>query len=158
ASRGQVEIIGGGFYEPILISIPPQDQQEQLTRLAAYIAEHFGKRPSGAWLAERVWEPQLPSILAGGGVEYTFVDDIHFLSAGFEPHELFGTYLAEDCGQTVRLFPGLKDLRYLIPFGGVPDLVKYLRKSAVAHPGGAAAMGDDMEKFGVWPGTAQHCF
>ena len=158
AARGQVEVIGGGFYEPILISIPPQDQHEQLTQLSVYIEQHFGKRPTGAWLAERVWEPQLPSILAGGGIEYTFVDDSHFLSAGFEASELFGAYLAEDRGRTVCLFPGLKDLRYLIPFGGVPDLVKYLRASAAAHPGGSAAMGDDMEKFGVWPGTAKHCF
>ena len=158
AARGQVEVIGGGFYEPILISIPPQDQHEQLVRLSAYIERHFARKPAGAWLAERVWEPQLPSILAAGGAEYTFVDDIHFLSAGFEASELFGAYLAEDRGQTVCLFPGLKDLRYLIPFGGVPDVVKYLRECAAAHPGGAAAMGDDMEKFGVWPGTAKHCF
>src|SRR5262249_5120774 len=130
----------------------------QLTQLSAYIEQHFGKRPSGAWLAERVWEPQLPSILANSGVGYTFVDDIHFLSAGFEPEELFQAYIAEDRGYVVRLFPGLKDLRYLIPFGSVSDLLKYLRDSAGAHPGGAAAMGDDMEKFGVWPGTAKHCY
>src|SRR5258708_336363 len=61
---GQVELVGGGFYEPILISIPPADQHEQITRLTAYLEKHFGKRPSGAWLAERVWEPQLPSALA----------------------------------------------------------------------------------------------
>src|SRR5262249_60584690 len=157
-TRGQVEIIGGGFYEPILISIPSQDQHEQLARMAAYIKEHFGKRPSGAWLAERVWEPQLPGILANGGVDYTFVDDIHFISGGFEPEELFGTYIAEDRGQSVHLFPGLKILRYLIPFGTVPELVKYLLNSAASHPNGVAAMGDDMEKFGVWPGTAKHCF
>src|SRR5437879_7607166 len=60
----QVELVGGGFYEPILISIPTEDQHEQITRLAAYLDEHFGRRPTGAWLAERVWEPQLPSTLA----------------------------------------------------------------------------------------------
>jgi len=46
-----------------------------------------------------------------------FVDDIHFLSAGFEPEELFGAYIAEDRGRTVWLYPGQKALRYLIPFG-----------------------------------------
>ena len=80
--RGQVEMVGGGFYEPILISIPPQDQREQITRLGSYLEKHFGKRPCGAWLAERVWEPQLPAILVEAGVDYTLVDDIHFLSAG----------------------------------------------------------------------------
>jgi 4-alpha-glucanotransferase len=155
---GQVELIGGGFYEPILISIPPDDQHEQLTRLTAYLEKHFARRPSGAWLAERVWEPQLPSALAAAGISYTLVDDIHFLSAGFEPEELFGAYIAEDRGHSVWLFPGQKALRYFIPFGKVEDVITYLRDSSAAHPGGVAAMGDDMEKFGVWPGTYEHCY
>ena len=155
---GQVELVGGGFYEPILVSIPPQDQREQITRLNAYLEKHFGRVPSGAWLAERVWEPQLPSVLASANLAYTLVDDMHFLSAGFEPEELFGAYVAEDCGQSVWLYPGQKALRYLIPFGKVEDVIAYLREAAGAHPGGMAAMGDDMEKFGVWPGTYEHCY
>jgi|HubBroStandDraft_6_1064221.scaffolds.fasta_scaffold04875_8 hypothetical protein len=157
-SAGQVELIGGGFYEPILVSIPPEDQREQITRLASYLDQHFGHRPTGAWIAERVWEPQLPSALAAAGVRYTLVDDIHFLSAGFETEELFGAYIAEDRAQSVWLFPGQKALRYFIPFGKVEDVVKYLRDAAALYPGGMASMGDDMEKFGVWPGTNAHCY
>jgi hypothetical protein len=155
---GQVELVGGGFYEPILVSIPPEDQHEQITRLAAYLEKHFGKLPSGAWLAERVWEPQLPTTLAAANVAYTLVDDMHFLAAGFESEELFGAYVAEDRGKTVWLYPGQKALRYLIPFGKVEDVIAYLRDAAAVHPGGVAAMGDDMEKFGVWPGTHEHCY
>jgi alpha-amylase len=155
---GQVELVGGGFYEPILVSIPQEDQHEQITRLAAYLEKHFGRLPSGAWLAERVWEPQLPSVLATANVAYTLVDDIHFLSAGFEPEELFGPYIAEDRGKTVWLYPGQKALRYLIPFGKVEEVIAYLRDASSRFPGGVAAMGDDMEKFGVWPGTYEHCF
>jgi alpha-amylase len=155
---GQVELVGGGFYEPILVSIPPEDQYEQITRLGAYLEKHFGRLPSGAWLAERVWEPQLPTALGAANVAYTLVDDMHFLAAGFEPEELFGAYLAEDRGKTVSLYPGQKALRYLIPFGKVEDVIAYLRDAASVHPDGVAAMGDDMEKFGVWPGTHDHCY
>jgi 4-alpha-glucanotransferase len=155
---GQVELVGGGFYEPILVSIPPEDQLEQITRLACYLEKHFGPRPTGAWLAERVWEPQLPSVLAEAKVAYTLVDDMHFLAAGFEPEELFGAYIAEDRGKSVWLYPGQKALRYLVPFGKVEDVLTYLRDAASVHPGGVAAMGDDMEKFGVWPGTHEHCY
>ena len=52
--KGQVELLGGGFYEPILIAIPPEDRAEQILRLANFIEEKFGARPQGAWLAERV--------------------------------------------------------------------------------------------------------
>jgi alpha-amylase len=157
-ASGQIELIGGGFYEPILISIPAADQLEQLTRLADYLEKHFGKRPTGAWLAERVWEAQLPSALAEANVSYTLVDDLPFLAAGFEPEELYGPYVAEDCGKSVWVFPGIKELRYLIPFRKVEESIEYFKAAAQKHPGGAAAFGDDMEKFGVWPGTFKHCY
>jgi len=157
-TKGQVELIGGGFYEPILISIPEVDRREQILRLADYLEKHFGKRPTGAWLAERVWEPQLPSTLASANVSYTLVDDLPFLAAGFEPGELYGPYIAEDCGKSVWLFPGLKELRYLIPFRRVDETIAFFKEAARVRPGGAAAFGDDMEKFGVWPGTLKHCY
>ncbi len=158
AERGQIEIVGGGFYEPILITIPLQDQVEQIRRLSDFIAHHCGARPTGAWLAERVWEPQLPVALAEAGIDYTLVDDSHFLTAGREIPELFGYYVAEDRGSTVKIIPGLQELRYLLPFGSIDDSIAFLRRSAQEHPGGMASMGDDMEKFGSWPHTWEHCF
>jgi hypothetical protein len=58
----------------------------------------------------------------------------------------------------VLVFPGLKELRYLIPFRGVEQCITYFRNASLQNPGGAAAFGDDMEKFGVWPGTYKHCY
>jgi 4-alpha-glucanotransferase len=155
---GQIEMVGGGYYEPILIAIPARDRHEQIIRLADYVEKHFGQRPRGAWLAERVWEPQLPSSLAPSGVGYTLVDDNHFLGAGFELNQLFGHYLAEDQGHTVKVLPGLKALRYLIPFRSPAETIEFLRGVASANPNGYAAMGDDLEKFGVWPGTFKLCY
>ncbi len=156
--RGQVELLGGGYYEPILVVIPKKDAREQTDKLSGYLARHFGKRPRGAWLAERVWEPQLPSVLAAAGVEYTLVDDNHFLNAGFDPASLYGTFVAEDQGSPVILFPGLKALRYLIPYKSPEEVVAFFREAARTRPGGIATMGDDMEKFGVWPGTFEHVY
>ena len=156
--KGQVEMVGSGFYEPILISIPPEDRIEQIRRMSDYLEKQFGRRPQGAWLTERVWEPQLPWTLSAAGVEYTLVDDVHFLGAGFELADLFGYYLTEDLNQVVKVIPGLKRLRYLVPFGRVEESIEFLRRAANAHPGGMAAMGDDCEKFGVWPETFDHCY
>jgi alpha-amylase len=156
--RGQVEIVGGGFYEPILISIPREDRPRQLELLAGYVQEKFGTRPRGAWLTERVWEPSLPSSLAPAGVEYTLIDDNEFMSAGFDPQQLFGTYVAEDTGHVVKLIPGLKELRYLIPFREPQETIAFLKRAAEEHPGGFAAMGDDYEKFGGWPETYKSCY
>ena len=155
---GQIEIVSGGFYEPVLISIPHQDRREQIARLTRYIEKHFGVRPRGAWLTERVWEPEIPSSLAPASIDYTLVDDNHFLGAGFELDQLYGYALAEDLGHTVKVIPGLKVLRYLIPFREVSETRDFLQGAASKHPGAFAAMGDDLEKFGVWPGTYEHCY
>jgi hypothetical protein len=157
-AKRQVEMVGGGFYEPILVSIPPEDQTEQLRRLNDYLARHFGQAPTGAWLTERVWEPQLPSALASAGLTYTMVDDVHFQAAGFELDQLYGAYIAEDGGHPVRVLPSLKALRYLLPFQSPEAAIAFLREQATRRPGGMAAMGDDCEKFGAWPGTYDHCY
>ncbi len=60
AERGQIELVGGGYYEPILPAIPDADKIAQLRKLADYLRQHFGAEPRGAWIAERVWEPTLP--------------------------------------------------------------------------------------------------
>lgn len=158
AASGQVEIVGGGFYEPILISIPRHDQIEQIVRMRDWLTKRIGKSPSGAWLAERVWEPQLPEALQAAGVKYTLLDDVHFLSAGFQPDQLHGYYLAEEQCSTVKVLPGLKAMRYMVPFRQVEETIGFLRHAAERNVDGMVAMGDDMEKFGGWPGTHDHCY
>ena len=154
----QVELLGGGFYEPIFPVIPEEDRQRQIRLLPDFLAERFGTRPRGMWLAERVWEPMLPTTLARAGIDYALVDDIHFLAAGLEPEQLYGYYLSEDLGHALRIIPGLKQLRYLIPFHQVTEVLDFLRRVAAARDDALAAMGDDCEKFGVWPGTHEHCY
>ena len=64
--RDQVEMLGGGYHEPVLASLPERDRIGQLRRMADEVEHRFGRRPSGAWLAERVWEPDLPTSLVVG--------------------------------------------------------------------------------------------
>ena len=155
--RAQVELIGGGYYEPILPAVPDTDKVIQLRKLDAYLRDHFGVKPRGAWVAERVWEPGLAQPLAEAGVEYTILDDTHFLAAGLEPFELRGTYITEEGGMPLRLVPSLKALRYAIPFREPEETLRILSEGK-GQPGALLAMGDDCEKFGVWPGTYEHCY
>ncbi|MEE9613383.1 MAG: alpha-amylase/4-alpha-glucanotransferase domain-containing protein [Thermodesulfobacteriota bacterium] len=153
--RGQVEIMGGGYYEPILSIIPPADRVGQITSFSDRIEKLFGTRPRGIWLAERVWDPTLPSFLKEAGVEYVVVDDYHFIKSGLKPDELGGYYVTEDQGAPVKVFPGSERLRYLIPFEPVDSFEGYLKGFSTGKKGRAAIFADDGEKFGVWPGTAK---
>ena len=76
--RGQVEILGGGYYEPILPAIPEEDKIGQMRYMSSRLKELFGVTPKGMWLAERVWEPHLARPIAQSGLEYLAVDDAHF--------------------------------------------------------------------------------
>ncbi|MDD5557868.1 MAG: DUF1926 domain-containing protein [bacterium] len=152
-AAGRVEILGGGFYEPILPSIPPEDALGQLRLMSDWLRERFGAAPTGLWLAERVWEPHLPSLIAAAGLRYTLLDDSHFLHAGLAPGELHGHYVTENAGATLAVFPIDRRLRYLIPFDRPEAAIDYLRDVADRSPGRGVTVGDDGEKFGLWPGT-----
>jgi hypothetical protein len=156
--RGQVELMTGGFYEPILTAIPERDVLGQIQLLNEYVRKHFESEPNGLWLTERVWEPHLPRLLAKAGVKYLPVDDTHFIFAGLEYSQLTGPYTTEHEGFMVTLLPILKRLRYLIPFGKVDEVIAELRALAEANPEGVAVYADDGEKFGSWPNTHKHCY
>lgn len=158
--RSQVELLGGGYYEPILVAIPEPDRMAQIRRMADYLNQHFGVRPKGAWVAERVWEQNLTRSLADAGVEYVILDDSHFLAAGLDPSELRGTFITEEGGVPLRLVPSLKSLRYSIPFSDPEETLRVLRSGQIGPEPSVSlfAVGDDCEKFGVWPGTHEHVY
>ncbi|MGD0695701.1 MAG: alpha-amylase/4-alpha-glucanotransferase domain-containing protein [Terriglobia bacterium] len=158
--RSQVELLGGGYYEPILVSIPEPDRMAQIRRMADYLNQHFGVRPKGAWVAERVWEQNLTRSLADAGVEYVILDDSHFLAAGLDPSELHGAFITEEGGVPLRLVPSLKSLRYSIPFSDPEETLRVLRSGQIGPAPSISlfAVGDDCEKFGVWPGTHEHVY
>jgi hypothetical protein len=157
-AREQVEILGGGYYEPVLASLPERDRIGQLRRMGDELETLFARRPSGAWLAERVWEPDLPTSLAAGGYDWTVLDDAHFRAAAIPEEDLWGPYTTEDQGRLLTVFGTEQGLRYRIPFRDVEDVIGYLRDHATEDGARVGMMGDDGEKFGSWPTTWQHCW
>ncbi|MBI5406922.1 MAG: DUF1926 domain-containing protein [Nitrospirae bacterium] len=151
--RGQVEMMTGGFYEPILCVIPRRDSIGQISMLTEYIRDKFYTKAEGMWLTERIWEPHLPSILHDAGIKYLVVDDTHFRYAGLLEHQLYGYYSTEDEGKVVYLFPSSERLRYTIPFREPHETIEYLRDLATEEGDRVLVYGDDGEKFGLWPET-----
>ena len=150
AASGRVELLTGGFYEPILPMLRETDKVGQIQRLTEFLRASFGVTPRGMWLAERVWEPHLPRALTAAGVEYVVVDDHHFALAGLAPESVGGYFLTEDEGQPLAVFPISERLRYLVPFAEPRATLEYLESRRGT---GSVTLVDDGEKFGVWPGT-----
>jgi hypothetical protein len=157
-ARGQVELMGGGWDEPILVALPERDRVGQLARMSDELQRVTGRRPTGAWLAERVWEPSLPSAFADAGYRWTIVDDVHFRAASVPPEAAWGPYSTDDQGRRIDVFATDQRLRYGIPFAEPEGVLEYLRSVASAEEPRLATMGDDGEKFGSWPRTYEHCW
>ena len=155
-ARGQVEVLGGAFYEPILSMIPERDAHGQIGMMSDYVSDRFGVRPRGMWLAERVWEPRLAKTIREAGIEYLPLDDYEFRLAGIEDDDLVGPFLVEEQGVAVSAYPISKKLRYAIPFAEPDETLAVLGSIAGRGDGHVAVFGDDGEKFGVWPGTHAH--
>jgi len=150
--RGQVEIAGGGYYEPILPIISDSDKCGQIRLMSDFIEKTFGVKPQGSWTAERVWEPYVERGLHQCGIRYTFLEDTHFRCAGFKQKEFLGYYTTEDEGRPVHIFPISKTLRYKIPFSKANEAVE-LMNSFAAEEDILISVFDDGEKFGLWPNT-----
>lgn len=151
--RGNIEILGAGFYEPILAMIPAADRVGQIQKMNKW-AKSFAKyEVQGNWLTERVWEPHLVNSLKQADIEYTIVDDFHFLSSGVDPEKLDGYYHTEQEGQFLGVFPISQKLRYAMPFEDPQLTIDILREQATEDGDNVVVMADDGEKFGIWPGT-----
>ncbi|MBI3996202.1 MAG: DUF1926 domain-containing protein [Candidatus Omnitrophica bacterium] len=180
-TRGQIELLASGYYEPILPLIPEADRQGQIAQMRHALRAHCRAEATGLWLTERVWEPDLPSTLAQAGIRYTMVDTNQFagarpwLPARVQVHDdafwdLLGSYETEYAGASVRLFPASKRLRYSMPFQPVPQTIDFLKRLKRDEPFDsrcslrangepvepepvAITFADDGEKFGLWPKT-----
>lgn len=152
-ASGNIELVTGGYYEPILPTISDADKEGQITKLTRTLKARLGGDATGLWLTERVWEPGLVGPLARSGVRYIMVDDAHFLAAGVEPGELWGYWLTEDQGETLGVWPISKKLRYLVPFERPEKTLEFLKQLGAGGTGRVALLADDGEKFGVWPDT-----
>jgi alpha-amylase len=152
-AKGQVELVGGGFYEPILSVLLPEDAKGQIGMLSGFIKKEFGFKVSGCWLAERVWQQHLAEVFSDAGIRYIMLDEIHLKFSGLKRRDIYGYYVTEENLKTVSVFGADKALRYSIPFMPVEKTISYLRQIKEDYNAHVVSYGDDGEKFGAWPDT-----
>ena len=163
SERGQIELMTGGFYEPVLAALPPRDQVGQIEMLSKHLRDGYlaggggpaPEGPTGLWLTERVWEQDVVPSLVDAGVRYTVLDDTMFHSVGIADDELTGPFVTEHDGRPLLVYAGDRQLRYLIPYKRVSRVMDYLN---TGESGRLFVYGDDGEKFGEWPDTYERVY
>ncbi|HRZ87994.1 MAG TPA: DUF1926 domain-containing protein [Spirochaetia bacterium] len=103
--RKQIELLGGGFFAPLLPLLSNADRLGQIEYLTTFIRKNFGRRPRGCWIPEYAWEPSLASSLQTSGMDFTFLPVSHFRAAGFGENEYFAPVLTEDQGRALAVYP-----------------------------------------------------
>jgi alpha-amylase len=126
ARRGQLALLGGGHYEPLLAALPETDRVGQILRLGDTVEGLTGRRPAAVWVAGGAWEPHLPASLAAAGATAAVVP------AGLVP-DAPGYYLTEDLGYAVALVP-LTDLAADAARDDPPELLLGRLRTRAALP------------------------
>lgn len=146
---GSLEFMAGSIGEAILPLLPMEDKLLQLRKYMDIFEELSGIRPRGAWLPERVWEPNLPSVLAKAGIEYVFVDDSTALKTGMSKESTFYAWNVEDGGEVVKVFFIDAGIRYILPWESPDRVIDYIK--GIGGDGSRVVLwGSDAEKFGEW--------
>ena len=159
SSASQVEILGGGLYEPVLASLPERDRIGQLERGWPTRS----RRRSGGGRAAR-------GSRSGSGSRTCRRRSRRRATAGRSstirtsvPPRSPRTRCGARTPPTTRaglisVFGTEQGLRYRIPFQEVDEVIDYLREHATEAGDRVGTMGDDGEKFGAWPTTWEHCW
>ncbi len=125
-----IEILGGGYWEPMLPMIPAPDRVGQIEVMTTYLRKKFGKRSRGSWITSQIWEAHLASSLRSSGMAYVFLSERAF--PALPDFHSYSPVIAEDQGKTVIIFPVMDTLsdRFLkVPPEHILDSLRNLEPS-----------------------------
>jgi len=151
----QIEFLGGGMHEPIMSILPDAWRRRQIGMQSALIEELFGQRPTGIWLAERLWEPTLAWLLHDLELMYTLLDQALFEVGGAD---ILRPAIVDHLGSSVRVFPVSRPLRDMLPATDVGEVIEWLSRVNDEHPDAVMVAADDGQKFGGWDRSHQRVY
>lgn len=126
-SRRQIEILGGGYYNPIFPLLYPMDRTGQIEKLSSEIRDLIGKRPRGISLFASSWESSLISTFQSCGMEYAILD-----SSLIPPSkQLYLPIITADKGKTLCIFPSFSNFEpdeNITPSAYLKNIISAIKK------------------------------
>lgn len=102
---GSLELLGGGFYDPMLPLFPTELQSMQLKKHSKLLWKYFGIEPSGYFNSSMVWEMEMTELLEKHRFEYALVQEASLQDALGRTTPVSGWYTVEDKGSLMRVVP-----------------------------------------------------
>lgn len=100
-NRKQIELLGGGYYNPVFPLLFPLDRTGQIELLSSTIRKALGKRPRGVVLCASAWDPSLVTSFETTGMEYVELDT----SLIPKDKNLFLPLIVSDRGNALKVIP-----------------------------------------------------
>lgn len=106
-SRKQVEIIGGGYYDPVFPLLLPMDRTSQIEKYTSLIRLLTGRRPRGVFLCGSIWDYSLITTFSTCGMDYVFLDESLIPSEKLR----FSPLIMTDKGKSISILPVYQSLK-----------------------------------------------
>lgn len=152
-ASGRVEMLSGGFYNPVLADLHHADRVGQVTRMNGWMLKELGYEPGGIWLAESVWEPSIIPALTEVNLRYTLLASDFFHRIGLTNRDLNGYYLTEHLGEVLKVFPidSVLSEKFMAPDSG--EFFSILRRVANRESDTVITLVIDTDRWGNFPGS-----
>ena len=128
--KGQLELLGGGYYDPLLPLIPSCDRRGQIKLLNDQIKKLFRIVPTGVWLTKQAYAKEIITDLAELGMEYLILSDFHLNQAQTSSQDLGYPLVLDNFGKTIKALSINEPLLRLVDHAAPDKIVLYLKKIA----------------------------
>ena len=108
--EGRLEILGGGFYDPMLPLFPTALRDLQLRKHLSILEKVFCTEPTGYFNSPMAWEISMTEVLANRGFRYTLVSERSLQETLGLATRVTGWFTAEDRDSVMKLLPVARDL------------------------------------------------
>ncbi len=150
--RGNIELLSGAYYDPMLTILPETDRIGQIKLQNGLLRDIFGYIPKGMWLPERVWSPDLPYSIFESGLKYTVIDEHHVC----QNRPVKGYFNTEIEGRTIGVFSVSDTLRKMIPHTSPERAIEYLLTHTSDNNQDVLVFVENGEKFGIYPDSPEY--
>ena len=152
--RGQVEVLGGLFYGGVPALLGEMDVRGQIEMSGEFWDSFLGQIPTGVWLPELAWTPELPRLFEETGIVYGFIASGQLHMSENTPRSLG---CVERGGQRLPAFVLDSPLSTALPSRPVDEWVRAALDRGGHNPHRLLSVWVRAESLGLEPGTQAWC-
>ncbi len=102
AKKNQLELLTGGYYQPILQLLQMKDRSSQIEKTTTYIRRRYGMRVQTLWCYDQIWNPSYISAMnlcSTSRLMISTYDRLNERQLRTEP------FIMQETGRTIEVYP-----------------------------------------------------